>query len=74
MAPQKPTTGGIEMTTAEAVERVAERENLTEQLIRALQRADAVLWAQEKLKGMDHSVVRGEVRVALNRAYKESLQ
>lgn len=62
------------MTTDQAVARQAQHENLTEQLIHALQRADAVLYAQEMLKGMDHSSVRDEVRNALNRAYKESLQ
>jgi len=62
------------MTALEAVERAAAHENLTSQLIHALQRADAVLWVQEKLKGADHAVVRAEIKAALDRAYKESLQ
>jgi hypothetical protein len=62
------------MTATEAAIRQAKHENLTSQLIHALQRADAVLYVQEKLKGMDHTGVRAEIDQALNRAYKESLQ
>lgn len=64
------------MTLAQerAIARASDHENLTEQLIHALQRADAVLWAQEKLKGADHSIVRAEIKTALDRAYKESLR
>lgn len=62
------------MTSNEAVERQAAHENLTDQLIHALQRADAVLWVQEKLNSADHSIVRAEIKTALDRAYKESLR
>lgn len=59
------------MTTADAVARQADHENLTTVMIHALQRADAELWVQERLHRKDHSVLRAEIKAALDRAYKE---
>lgn len=62
------------MTADQCAERQASRENLVDQLIHALQKADAILWVQENMKGIDHTVVRVEIKTALDRAYKESLK